>query len=53
MVGVFGSLVIGAALGGVLAGVWGLTAPFWFGFVGSAVILTLIWGQLGNIARAE
>jgi MFS family permease len=53
MVGVFGSLVIGAALGGVLAGVWGITAPFWFGFVGSAVILALIWGQLGNIASAE
>jgi MFS family permease len=53
MVGVFGSLVVGAALGGVLAGVWGITAPFWFGFVGSAVILTLIWGQLANIASAE
>lgn len=53
MVGVYGSLVLGAALGGVLAGVWGITAPFWFGFVGSAAILTLIWGQLGNIASAE
>ena len=53
MVGVFGSLVIGAALGGVIAGAWGITAPFWFGFVGSALILTLIWRQLGNIAHAE
>ena len=35
MMAVFGSLVAGSALGGVLAGVWGITAPFWFGFVGS------------------
>jgi predicted MFS family arabinose efflux permease len=53
MVGVFGSLVVGAALGGVMAGRWGITAPFWFGFVGSALILAAIWRQLGNIAHAE
>lgn len=53
MVGVFGSLVVGAALGGLIAGRWGITAPFWFGFVGSALILSLIWRQLGNIAHAE
>jgi len=53
MVGVFGSLVVGAALGGLIAGRWGITAPFWFGFVGSALILAVIWRQLGNIAHAE
>lgn len=53
MVGVFGSLVIGAAIGGVVADVWGLTAPFWFGFVGSGLILATIWRQLTHIAHAE
>jgi MFS family permease len=52
MVGVFGGLVIGAALGGILAGRWGVTAPFWFGFAGSAVMLVLLWRELGNIAHA-
>jgi hypothetical protein len=31
---------------------WGVTGPFWFGFVGSAVILALIWRQLVHIAHA-
>ena len=53
MAGVFGGLVVGSALGGVLAKVWGITGPFWFAFAGSAVILVLIWGQLGNIVHAE
>lgn len=53
MVGVFGSLVAGAALGGVIASVWGITGPFWFGFVGSVLILTTIWRYLGHIAHAE
>jgi predicted MFS family arabinose efflux permease len=49
---VSGGLVIGAALGGVLADAWGLTAPFWFAFVGSAIILVLIWPHLGQISHA-
>ena len=53
MVGVFGSLVAGAALGGVIADVWGITGPFWFGFVGSALILVSIWRRLAAIALAE
>ena len=53
LVGVFGSLVVGAALGGVLAGLWGITAPFWFAFVGSALILAGIWRQLEQIAHIE
>ena len=53
MVGVYGGLVVGSAVGGVIAGVWGVTAPFWFAFVGSAVILALIWRQLDNIAHAD
>ena len=42
MVGVFGGLVVGSALGGLLASTWGVTAPFWFAFVG-----------LGDLRRAD
>jgi len=45
--------VAGAAIAGPLANQWGITAPFWFAFVGSAVILALIWNQLGHIAHAD
>jgi MFS family permease len=50
-VGVFGSLVIGAFIGGAIASTWGVTGPFWFGFVGSAIILAFIWRQLSWIAN--
>ncbi len=50
LVGVFGSLVIGAAIGGVIADVWGLTAPFWFAFGGSVVLLAALWRRLGAIS---
>jgi predicted MFS family arabinose efflux permease len=53
LVGVYGGLVIGAAIGGVLAQRWGVTAPFWFAFVGSALFVVLIWGQLSHIAHAD
>jgi len=48
-----GGMVAGAAIAGPLANRWGITAPFWFAFVGSAVILALIWNQLGHIAHAD
>ncbi|MCW2759317.1 MAG: major facilitator superfamily 1 [Nocardioidaceae bacterium] len=53
MLGLMGGLVVGAALAGPLAHVWGITAPFWFAFGGSAVILALIWRQLGHVAHAD
>jgi predicted MFS family arabinose efflux permease len=53
LVGVFGGLVVGAGIGGVLAQRWGVTAPFWFAFVGSAVFVVLIWRQLSNIAHDD
>jgi MFS family permease len=53
LVGVFGGLVVGSGIGGVIAGLWGVTAPFWFAFVGSGVILVLIWRQLEHIAHAD
>jgi predicted MFS family arabinose efflux permease len=45
--------VIGSVVGGLVASVWGITAPFWFAFAGSAVILALIWRSLLNIAHAD
>ena len=53
LVGVFGGMVIGSGLGGVLARTWGVTAPFWFAFAGSAVFVVLIWRQLAHIAHAD
>jgi MFS family permease len=53
LVGVFGGLVVGSGLGGLLAERWGVTAPFWFAFVGSAVFVVLIWRQLAHIAHAD
>jgi predicted MFS family arabinose efflux permease len=52
-IGVFGGILAGQVVGGVVASLWGVTGPFWFAFAGSAVILTLIWRQLGHIAHAE
>jgi MFS family permease len=52
MVGVFGGLVVGQLLGGLIAQVWGLTAPWWFAFAGSAITLLLVWRSISNIAAA-
>jgi predicted MFS family arabinose efflux permease len=52
-IGVYGGIVAGQALGGVIARIWGVTGPFWFAFAGSAVILALIWRQLEHIAHAD
>ena len=53
MLGVFGGMVAGSAIGGVIAQHWGVTAPFWFAFVGSAVFVAAIWGQLSQVAHAD
>jgi MFS family permease len=53
LMGVYGGLVVGAAVGGVIAQRWGVTAPFWFAFVGSAVFVLLIWRQLSLIAHDD
>lgn len=53
MVSVFGSLVVGSALGGVIARVGGITAPFWFGFAGSAVILAVMWRRFSVLTVAD
>lgn len=53
MLGVYGGLVLGSAVGGVLAQHWGVTAPFWFAFGGSALFVVLIWRQLVHIAHDD
>lgn len=50
MLGMQGGLVVGTPIGGAVAGWWGLTAPYWFAFAGSALILVLIWRELAEIA---
>ena len=52
-VGVYGGIVIGSGLGGVIAEQWGLVAPFWFACVGSGLTLALVWRQLAHIAHAD
>jgi MFS family permease len=52
MVGVFAGLVIGQLLGGLIAQAWGLTAPWWFAFAGSAVTLLIFWRSIAHIAAA-
>ena len=52
-IGVFGGIVAGQALAGVIAKIWGITGPFWFAFVGSALILALIWRELAHIAHDD
>lgn len=51
-VAIMGGLVIGTPLGGLLAGNFGITAPFWFGFAGSALLVVVLWRQFEHIAHA-
>lgn len=53
MVGVFGGMVLGQALGGVIAQFWGLAAPWWFAFVGAAITLLLVWKPISHIVSAK
>jgi predicted MFS family arabinose efflux permease len=53
VIAVYGGLVAGSALGGVLATRFGVTAPFWFAFAGSAVFVVLLWRELTRIAHAS
>jgi MFS family permease len=47
----FGGLVIGTPLGGVIAGNFGITGPFWFAFAGSAILVVVLWRQFSHIAH--
>jgi predicted MFS family arabinose efflux permease len=52
-IGVYGGLVVGSAVGGVIATRYGVTAPFWFAFAGSAVFVVLLWRDMTRIAHAD
>ena len=52
LLGSIGAIAIGTLLGGALAQRWGVTAPFWFAFVGSAVITVVMWRTFLLIAHA-
>ena len=51
-VGVVGGMVVGTPIGGLLARTFGITAPFWFGFLGSAVLVAILWRQFDHIVHA-
>ena len=53
LIGVFGGIAVGQVLGGVIARIWGVTGPFWFAFAGSAILLAVIWRELGYIAHDD
>lgn len=52
-VGLTGGIVVGTPIGGLLAGSFGITAPFWFGFVGSAILVAVLWREFRHIAHDE
>lgn len=53
LLGVQGGIVVGSALGGVIADAWGVTAPFWFAFAGSALLVLVMWREFSHIAHVE
>ena len=50
-VGLTGGIVVGTPIGGLLAKSFGITAPFWFGFIGSAALVALLWREFRHIAH--
>jgi MFS family permease len=51
-VAIMGGLVIGTPIGGLLARSFGITAPFWFAFAGSALLVAILWRQFDHIVDA-
>ena len=49
---IVGGIVIGTPIGGLLAQRYGITAPFWFAFAGSAVLVILMWREFAKIEHA-
>lgn len=52
MLGSIGGMALGSLVGGALAQRWGVVAPYWFGFVGSALLTAGMWRSFLNIAHA-
>ena len=51
-VAVMSGIVIGTPIGGLLARAYGITAPFWFGFIGSGLLVAVLWRRFDNIVHA-
>lgn len=49
----FGGLVVGSAVGGLLASHFGVVSVFWYAFGGSALFVLLLWRELTRIAHAD
>jgi MFS family permease len=52
-VGLTGGIVVGTPIGGLLAKTFGITAPFWFGFIGSALLVIILWREFRHIAHDD
>ena len=52
LIGAVGGLALGSLLGGLIAQWWGILAPFWFGFVGSAILTVTMWRSFAHIGHA-
>jgi MFS family permease len=52
LLGAVGGMALGSVIGGAIAQRWGVVAPFWVGFVGSAVLTVLMWRSFAQIAHA-
>jgi MFS family permease len=51
-VAIIGGIVIGTPIGGALASLYGITAPFWFAFAGSALLVAVLWREFAKIEHA-
>jgi predicted MFS family arabinose efflux permease len=51
-IAIMGGIVIGTPIGGLLARTFGITAPFWFGFIGSALLVAILWREFAKIVHA-
>ena len=51
-VALVGGIVVGTPIGGLLARTFGITAPFWFAFAGSALLVAVLWRQFEHIVHA-
>ena len=50
---VYGGLVVGTAVGGLVADRAGVTGPFWFAAAAGAVLLVFLWPRLVRVAHDE
>lgn len=52
-VAIVGGMVIGTPIGGLIASAFGLTAPFWFAFAGSGLLVAILWREFDHIVHAS